>query len=82
MSISNMVVIVGVPLDVNSSFLRGAAAAPDRIREALHSPSSNLCAENGIDLGADSRWRDAGDVGTRRGAAFVLPRSRPSSPLS
>jgi arginase len=58
------VAIVGVPVDENSSFLRGTAAAPERIREALHSPSSNLCAEIGIDLGADSRWRDAGDVGT------------------
>jgi agmatinase len=58
------VAIVGVPLDENSSFLRGTAAAPGRIREALHSPSSNLCAENGLDLGADQRWRDAGDVGT------------------
>ena len=56
--------IVGIPLDENSSFLRGAAAGPDRIREALHSPSSNLCAENGLDLGADPRWRDAGDIGS------------------
>jgi arginase len=58
------VAVVGVPLDVNSSFLQGTAAAPDHIREALNSPSSNLCAENGIDLGTDPRWRDAGDVGT------------------
>jgi arginase len=64
MSIHDSVTMVGVPLDENSSFLRGAAAAPERIREALHSPSSNLSAENGIDLGADRRWRDAGDVGT------------------
>ncbi len=61
---NNRVAIVGVPLDENSSFLRGAATAPDHIRQALHSPSSNLCAENGIDLGADSRWRDAGNVGS------------------
>jgi arginase len=60
----NRVVIVGVPLDENSSFLRGTAGAPAHIRQALHSPSSNLCAENGIDLGADVRWRDAGDVGS------------------
>lgn len=64
MTTLNRVAIVGVPLDENSSFLRGTAAAPERIREALHSPSSNLSAENGIDLGADRRWRDAGDVGT------------------
>ncbi len=64
METNNGVVVVGVPLDENSSFLRGAAAAPGRIREALHSPSSNFCTENGLDLGAEERWRDAGDVGT------------------
>jgi agmatinase len=58
------VAVVGVPLDVNSSFLQGTAGAPNHIRQALHSPSSNLCAENGVDLGTDPRWRDAGDVGT------------------
>jgi len=59
------VAIVGIPLDENSSFLRGAAAAPNFIREALHSPSSNLCAEIGLDLETDSRWRDAGDIGSQ-----------------
>jgi len=58
------VAVVGVPVDSNSSFLRGPAAAPAMIREALLSPASNLCAEGGLDLGADSRWRLAGDIGT------------------
>ena len=58
------VVVVGVPVDENSSFMRGAAAAPRHIREALHSGSTNLVAENGIDLKTDTRWRDAGDVGS------------------
>jgi agmatinase len=53
-----------VPIDENSSHLRGTAAAPRVIREELHSPSSNLCAENGLDLGGDDRWRDAGDLGS------------------
>ncbi len=66
MTQTTRIAVIGVPSDENSSFLRGAAAAPDQIREALHSPSSNLCAENGMDLGADSRWRDAGDVGTQQ----------------
>ena len=64
MPVPAVVAIVGVPLDENSSFLRGTAAAPSHIREALHSPSSNLCAENGIDLKTDSRWRDIGDIGS------------------
>ncbi len=54
-------VVVGVPLDENSSFMRGAALAPPRIREALHSGSTNLCAENGVDL-AGSNWQDLGDM--------------------
>ena len=63
MTTTSPVAMLGVPLDEHSSFLRGAAAGPEHIRSALHSPSSNLCAENGLDLGLDGRWRDAGDVG-------------------
>jgi agmatinase len=57
-----MVGLLGVPLDENSSFMRGPVEGPSSIREALHSDSSNLCAENGLDLGADPRWLDVGDV--------------------
>ncbi len=62
------VVAVGIPLDENSSFMRGPALAPPRIREALYSGASNLCAENGLDLGADSRWQDIGDLALSSGA--------------
>ena len=55
------VVVLGVPFDANASFLRGPARAPVRIREGLHSPSSNLWTENGVDLGAGG-WRDLGDL--------------------
>jgi arginase family enzyme len=48
------VAVVGVPTDVNSSFMPGAALAPGRIREALHRPFTNLCTESGIDLGLDN----------------------------
>lgn len=56
------VALLGVPLDANSSFLRGAAGAPQAIRAALHSPSTNLCTESGIDLCRESRWCDVGDL--------------------
>jgi len=56
------VALIGVPLDENSSFLRGAALAPSRIREALRSGETNLCAEDGTDLGAEPRWLDLGDL--------------------
>jgi len=57
-----MVVVVGIPHDANSSFLRGAASAPTRIREVLHAGSTNLCSESGLDLGSQKGFRDLGDL--------------------
>jgi len=59
---SGMLAILGVPFDENSSFLPGAALAPQRIREVLHSGASNLCTESGLDLRTDNRWRELGDI--------------------
>lgn len=66
-----MVAVVGVPSDENSTFMQGAALAPSRIREALHSDATNLCAENGLDLGAESRWQDLGDLELAGGTASL-----------
>jgi agmatinase len=55
-------VILGVPFDANSSFLRGAAGAPPLIREAFHSDASNKWSETGVDVGAPGVFEDAGDV--------------------
>jgi arginase len=52
--------LLGLPYDASSSFLRGAAAAPPLIRQALRSPSSNGWSEQGRDVLA--RLEDAGDV--------------------
>ena len=65
-----MVAVAGLPSDENSSFQRGAALAPPLIREALHSGSMNLCAENGLDLGVEPRFRDAGDLELAEGPAM------------
>ncbi|MBU0496008.1 MAG: agmatinase, partial [Chloroflexi bacterium] len=62
---------VGVPWDEHSSFMRGAALAPARIREALHCGSANLCAETGPDLGAEARFRELGDLELSGGAAAL-----------
>jgi arginase len=59
---SGSVALLGIPWDENSSFLRGAAKAPPRIREALCSGASNLCAENLRDLGTEPRFHDVGDL--------------------
>ncbi|HUQ87123.1 MAG TPA: agmatinase [Vicinamibacterales bacterium] len=51
--------LIGVPYDASSSFLRGSAAAPAPIRDALHSPAGNKFTERGADL---SQLADAGDL--------------------
>jgi arginase len=57
-----MPTLLGIPLDVNSSYLRGAAGAPAKIREALRCEASNLWTELGVDLGAAGAFADAGDL--------------------
>jgi len=65
--------MLGVPFDDYSSFMKGTAEAPPKIREALHSYSTNLCAEDGTDLSTDHRWEDAGDLTFgETGKAFAL----------
>ena len=72
-SIYKDVAIIGIPFDDNSSFVRGAALAPPRIRQAFHSPSSNLFSENLTDLGSESRLSDLGDLSfTEESDAFSL----------
>ena len=63
------VVVLGLPTDENSSFLRGPAMAPVRIREVLHNGSANLCTESGLDLGREPRFRDLGDLDVGAGEA-------------
>jgi arginase len=66
------VALLGVPWDAHSSFLRGPALAPRQVRAALHSGAMNLCAENGLDLGNDDRWRDLGDLAVPTGDDAAL----------
>jgi agmatinase len=65
-----MVAVLGVPWDERSSFMRGSAQAPARIREVLHAGSTNLCAENGIDLANEPRFIDLGDLDLKTGIAI------------
>ncbi len=57
--------LFGVPLDHNSSFLRGARRGPGAIRAHLLSGSTNWTAECGVDLGHHEGWSDWGDVDCR-----------------
>src|SRR5574337_617131 len=53
-------VLLGIPFDANSSWLRGAAGAPPIIRVAFRSDSSNSWTETGVDL--EGAYSDAGDL--------------------
>jgi agmatinase len=68
----NDVALLGIMSDENSSFLRGAAAAPPYIREALHSGSANLCSELGVDLAENPRFVDVGDRKIAHGSEGFL----------
>lgn len=57
-----MPTLLGIPLDVNSSYLRGPATAPAKIREALRCDASSKWTELGVDLGAAGAFADAGDL--------------------
>ena len=57
-----VIALLGIPLDHNSSYLRGCAEAPARIRAALLSGSAHTTAENGVDAYAADILFDAGDL--------------------
>jgi arginase len=57
-----MPTLLGIPLDGNSSYLRGAAGAPAKIRAALHCDASNQWSELAVDVGASAAFADAGDL--------------------
>jgi arginase len=55
-----MPTLVGLALDVNSSYLRGSVGAPQKIREALSSGASNSWSELDVDVAGG--FGDAGDL--------------------
>jgi agmatinase len=61
------VALLGVPLDENSSYLRGAALAPPAVRAALSCGSAN----DSTELGAEPRWVDLGDLALSTGRAAL-----------
>jgi len=62
--------LVGIPFDGQSSYLRGAAEAPAKIREALKCDASNSWTELGVDLGAPGAYEDEGDLALSEKEAF------------
>jgi len=62
MALATPAAILGVPYDASSSFRRGPARAPAKIREALWSPAGNSWTEALIDISDRSVLVDAGDI--------------------
>ena len=58
----NRVGIIGIPFDEKSSFLKGAADAPDVIRSILHDGSSSFVTETGTELEEDRHFIDLGNL--------------------
>ncbi len=54
--------LIGVPTDINSSYLAGPAKAPAKIREILASDMMNRESESGVELGRDILFEDGGDI--------------------
>lgn len=54
--------LIGVPFDAASSYRRGPALAPPRIREALHSAAGNAWAERGVAVVTRDGFEDVGDL--------------------
>jgi arginase len=62
MALATPAAILGVPYDASSSFRRGPARAPAKIREALWSPAGNSWTEPLVDIAAANVLVDAGDI--------------------
>lgn len=63
------IALIGLPTDVNSSHVRGAARGPAAIRKALWSGASHLTTELGVDVGGKGVLMDRGDLKLREKAA-------------
>jgi len=57
-----MIKVLGIPFDANSSFLKGPALAPPRIRMMEKDGSANTFSENGSDIIEGIACKDVGDV--------------------
>lgn len=57
-----MIQLIGVPFDANSSFLRGTASGPSRIRLMEKDGSANVYTESDTEIKEGKSYRDFGDM--------------------
>lgn len=80
-----MIKLIGVPFDGNSSFLKGPALAPSRIRQMDKDGSANSFCERGKDVSSGLAYHDLGDMPfatNNSGQAFTDIRKQISKELS
>lgn len=74
-----MIHLLGIPFDANSSFLKGPAFAPQRIRLMDLEGSANRFTENGVAIIPNINYSDQGDLsfeGTNPEQAFKMIQDR------
>lgn len=69
-------VLLGIPCDLNSSFLRGAAQAPDRIRLMEREGSANTYTEDGQAIVAGQAYEDLGNLSLSTNSSTVFTQIR------
>jgi agmatinase len=57
-----MIKLIGIPYDENSSYLKGAALAPSKIRLMDTEGSANRFCENGVEIIEGENYMDLGDM--------------------
>jgi agmatinase len=66
--------LIGIPWDEKSSYLRGAAGAPEAIRKASTGEAINAWTEVGVNLEEESVMADLGDIDISGGYEALFPR--------
>lgn len=74
-----MIKLIGIPYDKNSSFLKGPALAPPRIRQMESDGSANSFSESGLEILHGKNYTDLGDLAldnTDPEKAFTIIRNK------
>lgn len=77
LSNSHSLIVKGFPVDHNSSYQRGCASAPEEIKKAFYSGSSNFCSESEFDLGESEQFKYQDNISFDESQDFIKQLSEP-----
>jgi len=80
-----MIKLIGIPYDDNSSYLKGPALAPPKIRLMDVEGSANQFCEHGFKIAEGENYKDLGDISfkeTNRTSAYALIKSTIENEIS